>query len=189
MNKLAASTISAVLCAPMLAGAACQDVVGLVRLTPDFSCNVVAAHPPGPVFLGSPAAPISPQLGPLCYAVQISSIGLLRGASGFSGLTAEAAASIAGAGVAVSPLALFEAGPPPNAAPTRTLLSARSVLRAADGSSVFTADLILNSGASVVEQLVVIGGSGSFTGASGQVAVIGNSIGQFAPFRGQICRP
>lgn len=169
------------------AAQSCEIVSGFVRLDPDPACAIKDVYP-GPRYFGVPGT---------CFTISVKSQGPFKGARGVAGLTTELALAplTPPFGVAaLTALMLVETGVPWT--PTefgvpesRRFITARSVIITADGKSkVFTADAGIVGAAGAVEQLVITRGEGDFANSSGQVSVVGNSIRNYAPFTGQICR-
>lgn len=162
----------ALLAVANVAYAGCLPIAGTVELTPDASCAVrtfYAAPPTGPFFVGE------------CFAVTLKLGGLLP-AHGYAGVTAEPMTNSSNETV-VGPVALPTQG-------GRQVLTARSTFTLA-GTRFFAAEVIIDSGSFVTEQSVITGtnGEGWLKGATGGFVVLGDSINQSAPVRGQICTP
>lgn len=174
--------------APLLAGARCLPVAGTVQLAPDPSCAIISQMP-GPSFTGE------------CYSVRLSLLGLPE-ATGAAGVTREFVADPLGVPKGQTPLVIPE-DVPPNP-PRQLIQTARSAIAIGSGrfrTTLFSSDVIvvgkpvfaptgqLVSGI-VTEQIVITGtdGQGLFAGATGHLAVLGNSIGESARVGGEICR-
>lgn len=180
MKNSPIKTWSTVLCItvlmqPLMATAACTTVEGRVQLIPDASCQVAGAFP-DVHFIGAPGT---------CFSVRAD--GDLKG-TGYSGLSQEVIAGADGA-TTVTPSILLEsgvAGLP--AGGSRQLLTARTLLSTTKGN-LRTADVVLVSPMATTEQLLITGGTNKLVGVSGHVVVTGDSIGQWAPYEGSLCRP
>ncbi|HRH80473.1 MAG TPA: hypothetical protein PLW81_05455 [Thiobacillaceae bacterium] len=112
-----------------------------------------------PIFLGAPN----------CFRVTMKLAGILP-ATGYAGLTME---------------------PGPQVVQDfRQVLTARSTFSLA-GTRVYTAEVLVQSGGFVTEQSIITGtdGRGLFRNVTGGFTVLGNSIGQPAQVRGQLCTP
>ncbi len=166
MRRLALCLVLAA--ASPFASAGCLPVVGSIKLTPDEACTV-ASFPgmQGQPFIGE------------CYSAVLKLGGLLP-AHGYAGVTSEALTSLLpNGGVAVSP-ASVQGG--------RNLVTARSTFALA-GTRIYAAEVIIASGDMVSEQSIITGtdGKGLFKNATGGFTIFGNSIGETAQVRGQIC--
>ena len=184
MKKHLASALIA--CSPLLANAGCLNVVGSVELTPDRDCTV-SSMVPGVVFTEE------------CFSVSMSLFGLPLG-TGFAGITSETL--IDGNGVpGVTPGIIPQDGQPTVARQiVHTARSAISIGSGAFRTTLFSSDvLVMKPKISatgqiepdvVTEQIIITGtdGQGLFANATGHLVVLGNSIGQRARVRGEICR-
>jgi hypothetical protein len=151
------------------ASAACLPILGTVQLTPDPACTVQSiTGMQGFAFLPGQ-----------CFSATLKLGGLIP-ASGHAGVTMEGMHSlIAGGGDAASPVVTQQ---------SRQVMTARSTF-VLGGTRLYAAELIIDSGAIVTEQSIITGtdGRGIFRNASGGFTVIGNSIGQPATVRGELC--
>jgi hypothetical protein len=167
-----ASIIAALTLAGLTQGATagCLPVIGTVQLTEEATCQVANLYPAGTPFVGAPS----------CYQVTLKLGGLLP-AYGHAGVASEAVQSqLPEGGVAASPAAVQGRG----------LLTARSTF-SLGGTRFYAAEVIVDSNGFITEQSVITGtdGRGLFKNASGGFTVLGNSIGETAQVRGQICTP
>lgn len=112
-----------------------------------------------PIFLGAPN----------CFRVTMKLAGILP-STGYAGLTLEP-----------GPLVVQD---------FRQVLTARSTFSLA-GTRVYTAEVLVQSGDFVTEQSIITGtdGRGLFRNVTGGFTVSGNSLGQPAQVRGQLCTP
>lgn len=165
----------------------CEKLSGFVRLEVDLSCAIKDIYP-GPRYLGAPGT---------CFTLSVFGQPPFEEARGVAGLTSEIALSplTPPSGVAaLTPLMLVELGVPwtpteLNVPESRRFFTARSVIFGADGKSkVFTADAGVSGAAGALEQLVITRGEGMFANATGHVSVVGNAVGGYVPFTGQLCR-
>lgn len=97
-------------------------------------------------------------------------LGGILPASGYAGLTLE--------------------GPQDPVQGNRSILTARSTFKFVR-TRFFASEIIIESGDVVTEQSVITGtdGRGLFKNADGYFHILGNSIGQPAKVRGEICNP
>lgn len=174
----------ALLVAMLFAGATgvhaetCIPLMGLVKLTPDLSCQV-SRHVSGAAFLGAPGT---------CFSVAVT--GTVQG-SGFAGMTLETAISPVTGAVGHAPAVLNEGGVTPttnefNMPETRRIFTARSYL-ALPGGHIYTADAGVIGAGSGTEQLLVTGGDGIYQNASGAIYAFNQTPGKWGPFQGKIC--
>ena len=166
----------------MADGSNCSLVKGSVKLTPDPQCTIVADYPQPNYLFSLFFIPNS------CFSVAVT--GTLQG-SGFSGLTTETLISQlplpTPPGMAQTPAYMNEIGAPAIYGVTRQVLTARSSLKV-KGGTILSADAIFNANGAVVEQLLITGGTEAYTGATGTVLVLSDSIGKWAPYVGQVCK-
>lgn len=155
-----------------IAYAGCLPIAGTVQLTPEppGTCTVAAYYQPDPGFVR----------GDFCYTVTLK-LGGLSSAYGHAGVTSE---------LMTSAVTGDEAASPVTAQNGRDILTARSTFTLA-GTRFYAAEVIIESGGFVTEQSIITGtdGRGLLRNADGGFAILGNSIGQPAPVRGQICTP
>jgi len=167
----------------VVAHAACQNVTGSVLLVPDGACQV-QTQITGAAFDTSQ-----------CFSVSLSLFGLPAG-RGYAGVTSEVAVD-EDANVSLTPLTLLE-GDPASPAVRNQVLTARSAIAVGSGlfkTTLYSTDVIVirpqgPGGVPVVtEQIVLSGtdGKGLFRNTTGNLTVLGNSIGQSAPVVGQLC--
>lgn len=171
---------------PALASAACVPVVGSVKLLPDASCAINA--------LGSQVPAYQNQ----CFSVALSLLGF-PAASGYAGVTAEPLAGLAG--TTATPAAVINAA---TQLPRQSIQTARSAVSIGSGAyrtTLFTNDVIVaqvtyNADGStavgaVTEQILITGtdGKGAYSKVTGNLTVLGNSIGTSANVTGKLCLP
>jgi hypothetical protein len=171
------------------AGAACNQVAGTVRLLPDASCQI-AAQIPGPTYIGS------------CFSVHLSIIGL-PAASGYAGVTAEPLVGVNGVGTAAPAVIPSDFS---QAVPRQIVQTARSAITIGKGSSqttLYTTDVMvvqptfdattgqMGNPATVSEQILISGSDnkGAYSKVTGNLTIVGNSIGQSVPVLGKLCLP
>lgn len=170
------------------AGAACSQVAGSVRLVPDATCQI-ASKIPGPTYIGS------------CFNVQLSLIGLPTG-TGYAGVTSEALVGANGVGTASPAVIPSDASP---MIPRQLVQTARSAITLGKGghqTTLYTSDVVviqptfdaagqMGQPAAVSEQIIITGSDnrGAYAKVTGNLTVIGNSIGQTVPVLGKICLP
>jgi hypothetical protein len=164
--------------ASSLASAGCLPIIGTVQLTPEPAGTCTVATDPG--MQGQPFLGNVDPAQPGCFKSVVKLVGLPI-AQGYSGVTSEAiTGGLPPHGVTYSP-----AGVQGN----RALLTARSTL-SMGGTRLYAAEVIIESGNGLVtEQSNITGtdGKGLFKNATGGFTIMGNSIGENAQLRGQIC--
>lgn len=152
------------------ANAACLPIFGTVQLSPEQPGVCTIATLPGmegQPFIGE------------CFALTLKLAGFAKG-HGHSGVTSEPVASLfPGGGVGMTP-ATAQGG--------RNVLTARSTF-SLGGTRFYAAEVIIDSNGKVTEQSIITGtdGKGMFKNASGVLTILGNSVGQPAQVRGEIC--
>lgn len=171
------------------ASAACVQAAGTVRLIPDASCQI-AVQAPGPTYIGS------------CFSVNLSIIGL-PAATGYAGVTSEALVGANGVGTASPAVIPSDANP---AVPRQIVQTARTAITIGRGShqtTLYTSDVVviqptfdattgqMGVPAAVSEQIIITGSDnkGAYARVTGNLTVIGNSIGQTVPVMGRLCLP
>ncbi|MBS0354608.1 MAG: hypothetical protein JSR83_12000 [Proteobacteria bacterium] len=171
------------------AGAACNQVAGTVRLLPDATCQI-AAKVPGHTYIGS------------CFSVQLSLIGL-PGASGYAGVTAEPLIGANGVGTVAPAVVPSDFSP---VVPRQIVQTARSAITIGKGSNqttLYTTDVMvvqptfdattgqMGNPAALSEQILITGSDnkGAYAKVTGNLTIIGNSIGQSVPVLGKLCLP
>lgn len=160
-------------------GLKCKKVTGTVLLLPEpaGTCTI-STKVPGPTYVGNP----DPTGSPACFTVKVT--GPLA-STGYAGLTSEALQF----GGTATPATLHE-WPSPPFAPTRLVLTARATLADKTGTlQTRDTNIIDLATGTVTEQIIITGGDGAYAGASGAIAVLGNSIGKPAPIAGLLCVP
>lgn len=165
--------------ASAVGGLKCKKVTGTVLLLPEpaGTCTI-STKVPGPTYVGNP----DPTGSPACFTVKVT--GPLA-STGYAGLTSEALQF----GGTATPATLHE-WPSPPFAPTRLVLTARATLADAKGSlQTRDTNIIDLATGTVTEQIIITGGDGAYAGASGAIAVLGNSIGKPVPIAGLLCVP
>lgn len=171
---------------PAFASAACVPVVGTVKLQPDASCAINA--------LGSQVPAYQNQ----CFSVALSLLGF-PAANGYAGVTAEPLAGLAG--TTATPAAVIN---PATQLPRQSIQTARSAVYIGSGAyrtTLYTNDVIVAQvsykpdGSSVLgavtEQILITGtdGKGAYSKVTGNLTVLGNSIGTQANVTGKLCLP
>lgn len=154
-----------------LADAGCLPVLGTVRLTPDAACGVATV----------PGMEGQPFIGE-CFKTVLSLGGLLP-AYGYSGVTTEPLTGLLPPNAVAASPATLQGG--------RNVLTARTTF-SLGGTRFYAAEVVIDSGNGIVtEQSVITGtdGKGLFRNATGNFAILGNSINETAQIRGQICTP
>lgn len=171
-----------------LASAGCLPIVGTVKLTPEplGTCTVATSF----AFPGIGTSPTEGQFlvqskdQSLCYK-SVLKLGGLIPAYGYSGVTSEPMETAAGPGrsPAIVQVALKDQV-------ERSVLTARSTF-VVGGTRFYAAEVIIESDGLVTEQSVITGtdGKGLFKKATGGFTILGNSLGETAQVRGQICTP
>lgn len=169
------------------AGAACVQVAGTVKLVPDTSCQI-ATKVVGPTYVGT------------CFSVNLALVGL-PAASGYAGVTSEALVGATGVGTASPAVIPSDANP---MLPRQIVQTARSALTLGKGAAqttLYSSDVVViqpsydatgqMTPAAVSEQIVITGSDnkGAYAKVSGNLTVIGNSIGQTVPVLGKLCLP
>jgi hypothetical protein len=153
------------------AWAGCFPISGTVQLTPEppGTCTVATQYTANPGFIGD------------CYTFTLKLGGLLP-SYGHAGVTSELMSSLVPSGGA--------AASPAQVQGDRNVLTARSTFTLA-GTRFYAAEIIVDSNGFVTEQSVITGtdGKGLLRNASGGFTILGNSIGQPAQVRGEICTP
>ncbi|WP_137938575.1 hypothetical protein [Chitinivorax sp. B] len=155
----------------------CQSLVGAVRLDLDTTCKVAEEYP-GHAFLRAPGT---------CFKTTVTGLG-----NGFSGLTAE---TVFGADQnhTMTPGSANEQQVPPvpdgSAVPyTRRFITGRTIIKSGD-SALYGADAGVTGAKGSTEQILLVGGTGKFKGASGYIYAFGNYIGNWGVYVGELCRP
>ena len=165
--------------ASAVGGLKCKKVTGTVLLLPEpaGTCTI-STKVPGPTYVGNP----DPTGSPACFTVKVT--GPLA-STGYAGLTSEALQF----GGTATPATLHE-WPSPPFVPTRLVLTARATLADKTGTlQTRDTNIIDLATGTVTEQIIITGGDGAYAGASGAIAVLGNSIGKPAPIAGLLCVP
>lgn len=171
---------------PVYASAACVPVLGTVRLLPDASCKINALGSQVPAFQNQ------------CFSVALNLLGF-PAASGYAGVTAEPLAGLAG--TTATPAAVIDAA---TQLPRQSIQTARSAVSIGSGNyrtTLFTNDVIVaqvtynqdgtTSLGAVTEQILITGtdGKGAYSKVTGNLTVLGNSIGTQANVTGKLCVP
>jgi hypothetical protein len=171
-----------------LASAGCLPILGTVKLTPEQPGTCTVGTFPGmqgQPFLGNNYDPQHPENStPGCFTAVLKLGGLLP-AYGYSGVTSEKMTNVL---PPFFPQSGSEAFSPASVQGDRTVLTARSTFSLA-GTRLYAAEVIIDSGDMVTEQSVITGtdGKGLFKNATGGFVILGNSIGETAQVRGEIC--
>ncbi len=186
IRRLILVVLGALVAAMMSAQAAppdqvCEKVLGKVLLIPEQPGTCTIDDGSGD-YLGNP----TPQAQPGCFTITLR--GGLRG-TGYAGVTREPLLSLETNGVISTPVVAVNSG--------RLIQTARAELQVR-GTTLFTNDIVLivpdpsapATPLAVTEQVVLVGtdGRGSLAGATGNLTILGNSIGSFVPYVGEICR-
>ena len=159
------------------AASSCQALLGLIRLDADATCTITTAYP-GNAYLGAPGT---------CFKARLSGLG-----SGYAGLTSETVFGI-DQGHTAMPGGAIENNvqPIPDGSPipfTRRFITGRTVIQTSAGN-LYSADAGVVSANGTAEQAVITGGTGKYAGASGHIYALGNYIGQWSTYMGQLCLP
>jgi hypothetical protein len=120
-----------------------------------------------------------------CFSVAIR--GGLQG-TGVAGVYLQHVLSLATSQASSSPLVVGL----PNVAATfqdRQILTAKSKLKLRGGTLESQEIILITPPGDVVEQALLLNGTGRYKGAYGSLAIVGNSIGEAAPYVGRICLP
>jgi hypothetical protein len=158
---------------PLLASAAprCESVEGRVALAPA----------PG-ACTGLGVTVIPDQNGAeQCFTVSIR--GGLQG-TGVAGVYSEGVLSLPLGVQSVTPLLVFAGQTPP-----RQVLTAKSRLTLDKGTLEGQEIILITPAGDVVEQALLLNGTGRYANAFGSLAIVGNSIGRSVPYTGRICYP
>lgn len=171
---------------PGLASAACVPVLGTVRLLPDAACHINT--------LGSQVPAYQNQ----CFSLALNLVGF-PAATGYAGLTAEPLVGFTGP--TATPAAVIDAA---TSLPRQSIQTARSVVYIGSGkqrTALYSNDVIvaqvkpaangaMSTGA-VTEQILISGsdGKGAYANVTGNLVVLGSSIGTPASVAGKLCLP
>ncbi|MBB5016919.1 hypothetical protein HNQ59_000181 [Chitinivorax tropicus] len=156
----------------------CYPLVGALRLDMDPTCQVATEYP-GNAFLKAPNT---------CHRTTVTGLG-----KGFSGLTVE---TVFGAdqGHTMTPGSANEQQVPPvpdGTSPipyTRRFFTGRTIIKSGN-DALYGADAGVMGAKGLSEQILLVGGTGRFNGASGHIYAFGNYLGNWGAYIGELCLP
>ena len=168
---------------------ACLPVVGTVKLVPESTCMISGKYPTL-FFLGTVDSS-----QPWCFTTTLKLLGFGT-STGYSGVTSEPLRDVNGGVISTPAHVPVDDG----VAPRQQVLTARSWLpiNLTNGTVISTAEVIIIQPDSnptlppkrVTEQSVITSATGGLLhNATGGFVITGNSIGQEAPIKGELCLP
>lgn len=183
LSKAAILAAVSTMCAAASA-ATCKPLAGFVRLVPETACTITSRYP-GNAYLAKAGT---------CFSASLLDMTLTNMGTGFSGLTIEKTVSPILPANASTPAVLHERSVPAftdefGLAESRRFFTARSAIVMADGlGTIYTADAGVIHGTASTEELVIVGGTGAYTYATGSIFAWGKMINGWAQFDGKIGR-